>query len=111
MYCAFGRKLLEAKTMSVLDDVLREEHDRLIVMRDAMSGEIAELPRGYISRKRISGREYCYLQKRIGGKIVSSFIKRDDVPALEKQINRRRQLKASLREVDENLKKIRRVVK
>lgn len=97
--------------MSVLDDVLREEHDRLMSMRSAMSGEIAGLPQGYISRKRISGREYCYLQRRIEGRVVSSYVKHNDVSALEKQILRRRQLKSSIREIDENLRKLRRVLK
>ena len=96
--------------MSALDDVFAEEKERLIRMKHAMEREIAELPKGYISKKKINGREYYYLQRREGKKMLSSFVPASEVEDLQKKIGRRRQLQASLRICREDLRKLDRVV-
>lgn len=97
--------------MSVLDNVLREEYDRLQRMRAAMVREYDELPQGYISKKMIRGRPCYYLQRRDGAKIVSSFVAVDGLPELQGKIEKRNKLKASIKEIDLNLKKLKRVIK
>ena len=96
--------------MSVLDDVFVEERERLLRIQSAMEREISELPKGYISKKRINGKVYSYLQWREGQKMVSSFVPATEVADLQKKIDRRRQLQASLRVCREDLRKLDRVV-
>ena len=96
--------------MTVLAEVLMEEHARLLRIRAAMSQELETLPRGYISRKNIHGKVYPYLQKREGQKVLSRMIPSDKLAELEQQIARRKQLEASLREIEVSIKKIERVI-
>lgn len=97
--------------MSILDQVLEEEYDRLNRMREALELEIKELPAGYISKKDIKGKKYFYLQKRHGGKILSTYIPEVQVGDFQKKIERRRMMEKRMKEVDKSLQKIKRVVK
>lgn len=95
--------------MSILDEVLSEEYERMKKMRAAMKKELDSLPKGYISKKTINGKQYSYLQMRQARKIVSEFISEKNVETLEKQIKKRNQLKMSIKQIDRNIKKIERV--
>ncbi len=97
--------------MSILMDVLQEELDRLDWQEGVYKAELQELPRGYISKKNIRGRVSYYLQYREGEKIVSRYISSEDVPNIEVQVKRRKQLEDSIRRVKEDRKKLRRVLK
>ena len=97
--------------MSVLDEVLEEEYSRLGRMKDRMQAEYLELPKGYISRKKINGYECYYLQYRDGSKIVSHYIKPEEFEDLQAAITRRKSLKESLRNIDVEMKKIERAMK
>lgn len=96
--------------MSILMEVLKEELDRLDRQQAAYERDLQELPNGYISKKKIAGKEYCYLQYRDGGKVVSKYITAEDLPKIEAQVKRRKQLEASLRRVREDQKKLRKVL-
>ena len=97
--------------MSVLDEVLKEEYSRLVRMKDRMQAEYSELPKGYISRKKINGYECYYLQYRDGSKIVSHYIKPDEFEDLQAAIIKRKSLKESLKNIDIEMKKIERAMK
>jgi hypothetical protein len=97
--------------MSVLDEVLKEEYDRLLRMRSAMNAEYDALPKGSISKKIIRGCDCYYLQYREGEKIISKYIKKAELAEVSEKIERRRSLKRSLRDIDVELKKIERTVK
>lgn len=97
--------------MAILDEVLSEEYDRMKKMRVVMKMELDSLPKGYISKKNIKGKQYSYLQMRQSGKVVSEFIPAKSVMALEKQIEKRNQLRMSINEIDKNMKKIERVLR
>lgn len=64
--------------------------------------ELESLPKGYISKKIIHGKEYFYLQYLENGKIVSKYIKQSDLPLLKESLSRRKELE---KEIDELLKK------
>lgn len=96
--------------MSILMSVLKEELDRLDRQKVVYERDLQELPKGYISKKKIAGKEYCYLQHRDGGKIMSKYIAAEDLPRVEVQIKRRKQLEASLRRVREDQRKLRKVL-
>ena len=96
--------------LSVLDDVFKEEYERLKRMRAVMVKERDELPKGYLSSKLINGKAYYYLQHRCGKKVVSSYIKMGDTNQYKNQIARRKQLDASIKEIDQNMKKLEKVL-
>lgn len=97
--------------MPVLDEVLLEEYERSNRIRIAMEKEMKQLPQGYISKKKINKKIYPYIQKRCGSKIVSKYISSKNLPHLEKQIEKRRQLERSIKEQKAIIKKIERVIK
>lgn len=96
--------------MSILMEVFKEELDRLVRQQAVYSADLQELPKGYISKKNIRGKESYYLQYRDGDKIVSKYISANDLPDVKEQIRRRKQLEASLRRVKEDQKKLRKVL-
>lgn len=96
--------------MSILMEVLQEELDRLERQQAVYERDLQALPKGYISKKKIAGKEYCYLQHREGDKVISQYISAEDLPKIEVQVKRRKQLEASLRRVREDQKKLRKVL-
>ncbi len=60
---------------------------------------LAELPRGYISRKVINGKERFYRQWREGSKLKSKYIKSDELEYVQAQIEERKHLEQELREM------------
>ena len=96
--------------MSVLMEVLAEELDRLARQEVVCSRDLAELPKGYISKKNIRGRESYYLQWREGDKIVSKYISAEDLPKVEAQVERRKRLESALRRIREDRKKLQKVL-
>lgn len=96
--------------MSVLMGVLQEELDRLDRERAVYEEQLQLLPKGYISKKKISGKEYYYLQRREDGKIVSKYIAAEDLPKIEVQVKRRKRLEAALRRIRDDQRKLRKVL-
>ena len=68
--------------------------------------ELESLPRGYISRKVIHGKEYFYLQYMDNKKIVSKYVKKEDLKELEKQLKRREELENELKRLYEKEKRL-----
>ncbi|MBO4235021.1 MAG: hypothetical protein J5928_01085 [Firmicutes bacterium] len=66
---------------------MNNEHDK-----KAIEKRIANLPKGYISKKRINGKERFYLQWREGNKIKSKYIKTDELEAYKKALEERKEL-------------------
>ena len=97
--------------MSQLTKVLRDEYERLDRDRVVYSEELMHLPKGYISKKNIRGRVVYYLQYRDGKKIVSKHISRNNVPDVETQIARRKELEVSLRQIAEDQNRLRKILK
>ncbi|MBR3438940.1 MAG: hypothetical protein IKH13_05490 [Clostridia bacterium] len=97
--------------MFVLDEVLIEEYSRLKRMKSQMEKDYLNLPVGYISQKRINGCIYYYLQHREGKKVVSRYIKPAEVENIRTLISRKKSLKASLNNIEIEMKKIKRGIK
>lgn len=97
--------------MTILDNVLQEEYDRSKRMKEAMENELSQLPKGYISKKTINSKVYFYLQRRDGLKVVSSYIPLDELPEIEEQVAKRKQIEESIKTIVSNMKKIGRVIK
>lgn len=69
-----------------------------------------ECVQGYLSKKTIKGKTYYYLQKRDGKKVVSTYVKSEDVEQIEKKIALRKnyenhisKLKATMKDAEKFL--------
>ena len=74
---------------------------------------VASLPRGYISRKTISGHTYHYLQWREGTHVLSTYVNDNLVALTQAKIDVRKAaeelvkvLKASLKKTEKELRKV-----
>lgn len=96
--------------MTILQQVLTEEAERLKRMHSAFEKELKALPEGYISIKRIKGKTQYYLQKRLGDKVKSQYISEPNRLPLQEAIARRKELKETLKKIERELKKIQKVI-
>ena len=94
----------------ILDQVLYEEYNRMNRLVEKINNEIEELPKGYISVKHINGKEYAYLQRREGKKIVSSYIANEEVASYSMLIARRKELELQRRDFQKELCKLKKVL-
>ena len=96
--------------MSVLNNILLEEYQRIDRVIDVISEEIDSLHKGYISKKTIGGKVYAYLQWREAGRVKSFYIKKDLIVDYEALIERRRSLEKQRRELVAEKKKLEKVI-
>lgn len=64
---------------------------------DELQNQISKLPVGYISKKNINGKEYCYRQWKENGKIKSEYIPSKNVDYIVDLICERKRLQEELR--------------
>lgn len=64
---------------------------------DELKKELESLPAGYISHKNINGKARFYLQHREGSRIVSKYIKDEEIEPLKKKISRRKEIEDEIR--------------
>jgi len=72
-------------------DIIKE-YKRLISRQSEIYSLLQTLPKGYISKKSINGKNYYYRQYRTGSSVSSHFIKSEQVSDLSKQMAMRKQL-------------------
>ena len=65
--------------------------------------EIAALPQGAVGTKRVRGKEYFYHRYMNCGKRIEDYVDSDSVPALRKQIEKRRELEKELKDLRKEL--------
>lgn len=95
--------------MAVLEQALKEEYQRLQQRLQQIEGELQDLPKGYISEKKIHDRTYFYLQKREQKKVVSEYIKKDEVAQLRRLIAYRKMLEGERKDVLAEFDRIRKL--
>lgn len=75
---------------------LLDEYSRLLRCDVQMRQQMQMIPKGYVVTKRISGRDYFYLQYSVQGKKKSEYVRDDDLPAIQAAIAERAPLKLRL---------------
>ncbi|MBK5253723.1 MAG: hypothetical protein JJE03_04625 [Peptostreptococcaceae bacterium] len=96
--------------MSILEEVLEEELERINRIRNNITNELNQLPSSYLSKKIINGKEYYYEQKREGDKVKSKYINKIEVEPFAKKVERRQELEKKLNELDKSVKQIKKVI-
>lgn len=97
--------------MSIVKDILRDERDRLVLLKEQIEDHIASLPRGSLSRKKRGNKIYYYLAYREGGKVIFKYAGKENSPEIEslaKDIQQRRKLEKRLRDIEVSLKDVKR---
>lgn len=85
--------------MSLILQIVSEEKNRIEKMIIAYEEELLTLPKGVLVIKNINGKQYYYLQYRLGKKTISAYIGNDENKALQvkNHISRRKQVKTMLK--------------
>lgn len=85
--------------MSIIKSVILDEYDRNKRMQQTYKNELANFPRGSITRKNIKGRDYYYWMYRENGKVINKYIsgKSKNVDELMSQVEKRKQVEQLLR--------------
>ena len=99
--------------MSVIEGVLLEERDRNLMMQNQYLQEISTLPKGSIVKKSNKSGVYYYLAYRKGNKVVSDYLGKDaqKVQEIQQNIDKRKYLEASVKNLKNELKLIAKVAK
>ncbi|MDD5218798.1 MAG: hypothetical protein PHN49_07370 [Candidatus Omnitrophica bacterium] len=94
--------------------ILKEELARLLDSEKSYKKAIKDLPKGSFHQKRINGHDYPYLFYRRGKKIVSKYLgnlSEADRKKLSDGIEQRKKYEGMLKEVRENLKQLRKMIR
>lgn len=99
--------------MSVIKDVLKEEHERLKNLKQKYIQEIQALHKGAITKKARNNKFYLYLTYREKKKVISKYVgnwESEKVKSVIKQIEQRKVLENKLKKVHKNLQELERVL-
>ena len=75
------------------------EYKELLAQKLEIEQKLSVLPKGYISKKTIGGKQYLYLQTRNGDTVESKYIKAEEVEEIAKQLSLRKDYEAQLPEI------------
>lgn len=89
-----------------MDEMPDTEYAALVKRKGEIDAALASLPRGYISRKTINGKEYRYLQTRINGKMVSTYLKGDEADRVAAGLAERKTMEAELPKIVTRMKEL-----
>jgi predicted RNase H-like nuclease (RuvC/YqgF family) len=96
----------KSRSKDMMYQELYDEYDKLLYRKLNDRKEMYSLPSGYVSVKTINGKQYFYLQKRVDGKLSSSYIKSELLKEMKTQLNKRHQLEDSIKTIDKELSKL-----
>lgn len=77
-----------------------KEYRTLIDEKQALELELLSLPMGYISKKIIKGNVQHYLQRRKGKKVISAYIRNEEVATVSAKLERRKAIDSELVTID-----------
>ena len=105
---------MEAQRKSELSAILEEESERLNALCVLYRKKLENLPKGYVSIKKINGHEYAYLAFREKNRIRSKYIGKPSSPEadeIKKQIEKRKEVESKIRVVKERQEELQRILR
>ncbi|MBU0994875.1 MAG: hypothetical protein KJ737_20480 [Proteobacteria bacterium] len=99
--------------MSVLKDVLSDEHERLKSLVQWYKQEIASLPKGSMSIKKRKDRKYLYINYREKNKVKSDYVglvSSEKAAELANKILQRKKYEEDLKVIKKDLKELERAL-
>lgn len=104
----------EEKGMSVINDVIQEEYNRLNQLVEFYNQKIAAFPKGSISCRRRRDRIYYYLAYRDHKKVISEYLGKEDsdkYKEVSQMVTQRLRYEKKLKESKESLKQAERLLR
>jgi hypothetical protein len=105
---------MKAKRKSELSAILEEESERLKDLLVLYRKKLENLPKGYISIKKINGHEYAYLAFREKNRIRSKYIGKPssaEAGEFKQQVEERKEVESKIRVVKERQEELQRILK
>lgn len=93
-----------------MNDIIVNEFWRMNREKNRCSKKIEKLPKGYISKKTISGHDYYYLQNKVDGKINSHYISYERLDSFKQQIEERHRLEKYYKEISGDINSLNKIV-
>ena len=87
------------------------EYRKLLERRRDLDIQIKELPQGYISEKNIRGSKQCYLQRRVGDKIIGTYIKTNEVQNVRAALEQRAACESEKKQIELRLEQLEQAAK
>ena len=87
--------------MNLLLNLILQEKQRIDYMLERYQEELAELPKGTISEKKVNGKTYFYLKYRDGRKVVSQYVSKRNLEDLQKKLEKRKHIEAMIQSLEE----------
>lgn len=91
--------------------IIINEYKELLLQKNKTEQTLPSLPVGYISTKTIKGKQYYYLQNRVNGKIISKYLKENEVSIIKEQVDLCKKYKAELPKIEARLKELEQAAK
>ena len=91
--------------------IIIKEYKELLHRKNEIEQALPSLPEGYISIKTIKEKQYYYLQKRVGGKITSEYLKENEADTIKEQVELCKKYKAELPKIQVRLKELEQAAK
>ena len=88
--------------LSMVQSELIDQYFRALRGIEAYKKEVADLPKGSIVMKSISGVKYPYLQWRDGNKVCSKYIKKAELDDIKKKIDIRKVRERSIKRLEKS---------
>ncbi|MCR5790756.1 MAG: hypothetical protein K6G83_12775 [Lachnospiraceae bacterium] len=89
--------------MRMLEATIKQERDRIEYMLLRYQKMLQELPKGTLSEKKVGTKTYFYLKYRVGKKVVSDYVKKEQLPELLEQLEHKKHIKTMVRFLKEEL--------
>ena len=83
-----------------------DEYVLLLQEKSNLQVSLSQLKKGYISTKTISNKKYAYLQYRQNGKLISEFIKKENLSKIKTEIDERAEITKRISEIEIRLDRI-----
>jgi hypothetical protein len=78
---------------------LLNEYKDLLHADVQLRTQLQAIPKGYVTTKKIAGKDYCYLQYTVQGKKKSEYLREEDVESVRHAVAQREPLKRQLEEL------------
>ncbi|MFI3171692.1 MAG: hypothetical protein R3Y24_17530 [Eubacteriales bacterium] len=105
---------MKSSKSTVIYGVMIEELERNHRMKERYLLEIETLPKGSLVVRKIGNQEYCYINYRKNRKVISQYIGKKEIINIDewkKKINKRKHLERVIKDLQEEEKQIRKILK
>ncbi len=83
--------------MSMLEAAILKEKNKIEYMVEEYQRLLKTLPKGTLAEKKTGNKTYYYLKYRVGSKVVSDYVKRNELPVLIEQLEHKKHIKNMIR--------------